>query len=241
MVESYQGVLLHGLGWRHSAPREEKLLHRKRERNPQREFTLLDVSRPTRLGQFVDAAAQVLYRNNAIGSVVVAGSKQFGHEEAFEDVLEHQFRLRAPNAPVRKAGEALTSRMEMEGLIGIAQDNNWTDVATVTLDDMHAKRVRKIAAKKERETGITITVLTAKDILSDPTMHEGASRGSDEMARRYSSFYERLTKSDEYRKWKRYELMLKPFVAVGLTPILDRIAIRRQSKNKKARPQAMSQ
>jgi hypothetical protein len=222
---TYQALLIHGLGWRHSAEQEKDLLDKAQAQQAGKAVSVFRYSRPSLEGHFVDSAAQALYKKGIVtDNIVVTGSQLFGHPTPFAEVLENQFRIKSPDANVINAGEARTTAMELNGLAQYAQEQGLDNVASVTLK-IHQKRAKKIAKKISKRTGVNITVLAADDILTNPEMHESGEHVSAEAkADRYKEFLGKLKKSKGYRKFVAHELLARNIERTNTTVLFDKLS-----------------
>ncbi len=178
---------------------KKQVLHRKFKKDEI--VTLLDVSRPTKLGQFVDAAAQCLYRNGIVdNNIIVTGTKLYKHKVSFSDVLATQFHLRSPDANVINAGKAWTTSSESRKGARLAKKKGLKKMAVVTLG-IHKKRTEIIVRNIK---GIEIEVLAAEDVLTNPNMHCGGEKG-ERKAAKYAAYFERLKQTSEYQEFARHE------------------------------------
>jgi hypothetical protein len=253
MKEVYSLPAYHilGYGWRLSSAEEQVKLgvkqslrehfqRRQLSNQPaKREVTLLDVSRPTSIGQLAVTAGQKIYemrlrKDETAPVMIVAGKPPLhDHQLTSAEIYANQFHLKYPDAEVIQAqGFANTTSTEMDGAIAVTEELGLREFGVVA-DSTHAPRVRLIALRKriarrlQGKDDIKIKVLNAKKVLTDPQVHRYSQHISpDEKAHRYSRYYNRLAKTKGHIKLLGNEIVMTLVELVIGHKITDWLAAR---------------
>jgi len=255
MKEAYQlpAYYFLGYGWKNSAQEEQVKLGRKREREAQienpkvryprqgREVTLLDVSRPTAIGQYTIFAGHRLFlkgleQGNAPALIFAGEPPLHDHGETSADVNEHQFNLINRNYPdptiIKARGLANTTSTELDRAFEAAVENDIDHFGVVAYGP-HVLRTRLTAWRKRLERklrvkpDVSVTVVDAKKVLSDPQMYTDSQRiTSEEKAQRHSRYHRKLVKTKGHLKLLANEIVTTPVELLIGHKLTDRLAAR---------------